>query len=742
MSSSYNVIWVIFCAILVSTMQAGFCCLESGLVRAKNSINVAIKNLVDFCIASLIFSLISFPFMFGTTAWGLIGTQVPLTDSWSAMDYTFFLFELTFCGTATTIVSGAVAERMSFLGYFFTAVIVSSLIYPVVGHWIWGGIWFENSPGGWLRQLQFHDFAGATVVHSVGGWMAFAAILILGPRLGRFSPQPRPIDGHNLPTAVLGVFLLWFGWFGFNGGSSLGFSDEVPKILVNTAQGGAAGGLTALATTWILHKRPRVPLIMNGVIGGLVSITAGCDVLVPFGAVCAGGIGGLLCTLATRWLVQHSIDDAVGVVSAHLVCGIWGTLAVAILGDPQLWAPDYGFWQRLGIQGLGTGTTGFYSFSMSYGTLWLINRFYPLRVTSDKEYIGLNISEHGASTAMQELITSMNNHSLRGDFTQPVGVEIGTDVAPIANHYNQVLAKMHQVQLALNASQERLLAILNSPAFPVVISIPQSGIIQFLNERAAELFGFTLPETGRYLEADFWHDLADRDAFLDQIKIRKRVNSFEACLSGVNGDTFWSLISGLEMTYDGQTCILFSFSDISHQIERERNLRQLASTDSLTGIYNRRAFLEQANKSLSLAARQRWQVVILMLDIDHFKQINDQFGHAKGDFVIRSVAQACTKILREHDVVGRFGGEEFVILLSNMSMHKAQTVAERLRQQVEELWIVNEPNQMQVTVSIGIAAMQSDNSLETTIKHADKALYQSKIKGRNRVESWSESAKG
>ncbi|MBE9066742.1 ammonium transporter [Leptolyngbya cf. ectocarpi LEGE 11479] len=731
MGSTLDVIWVILCAILVSTMQAGFCCLESGLVRAKNSINVAIKNLVDFCIASLLFSLIGFQLMFGATAWGLIGTQLPTAASWSAGDYTFFLFELTFCGTATTIVSGAVAERMSFLGYFFTAVILSSLIYPVVGHWVWGGIWFDT-PSGWLRQLQFHDFAGATVVHAVGGWMAFAAILILGPRLGRFSPKPRPIDGHNLPTAVLGVFLLWFGWFGFSGGSTLGFSDQVPKILVNTAQGGAAGGLTALATTWALHKRPRVPLIMNGVVGGLVSITAGCDILLPLGAVCAGGVGGLLCTLSAGWLSRRYIDDAVGVVPAHLVCGIWGTLAVALFGDPHLWAPGYGFWQRLGLQSLGVTVVGLYAFTMSYGLLMLVNRLSPLRVTSDKEYIGLNISEHGASTATQELITSMNNHSLRGDFTQPVAVEFGTDVAPIANHYNQVLAKMHRIQIALNTSQERLLTILNSPAFPVVISEPDSGIIQFLNERSAELFGFTLPETGRYREPDFWHDLTTRDMFLQQVNDQKRVNGFEACLSKVDGaTTFWSLISGLEMTYDGQACVLFSFSDISDQIERESALRRLASTDSLTGVYNRRAFLEQANKTLSLAMCKGWQVVILMLDIDHFKQINDQFGHARGDLVIQSVAQACTAVLREHSLVGRFGGEEFVMLLSDTSLDIAQAVAEGVRSQIQHLQIVEG---LQVTVSIGIAAIQPNETLETTLKQADKALYLAKSRGRNRVE--------
>ena len=737
MESSLDILWIILCAILVTTMQAGFCCLESGLVRAKNSVNVAIKNLVDFCIASLVFSLVTFRLMFGTTIWGLVGTQIPLTDSWSAIDYSFFLFELTFCGTATTIVSGAVAERMKFWGYFLTAVILSGLIYPIAGHWVWGGLWFDTAPG-WLRQLQFHDFAGATVVHSVGGWMALAAILILGPRLGRFSS--RSIDGHNLPTAVLGIFLLWFGWFGFNGGSCLTFDEQIPKIVVNTVHGGAAGGITALATTWIVHKRPQVPLIMNGVIGGLVSITAGCDIFTLSGAVCAGGIGGVLCTLAAQRLSHHQIDDVVGVVPAHLVCGIWGTLAVALLGEPQLWAVDYSVWQKLGVQILGISTVGVYSFFVSYILLKSINHIWPLRVTAEQEYVGLNISEHNASTATQELISSMNNHSLQGDFTQPVVVEPWTDVAPIANHYNQVLAKVNQIQADLNASQERLLTIIDSPAFPVVISVPHSGIIHFINQRATELFGFTLQETGRYRETDFWHDITERDAFLTQVNRQKRVHSFEACLCGVAGNTFWSLISGLEIRYDNQACVLFSFSDISTQIARESNLRRLASTDPLTGVYNRRAFLEQARKALSLATRQNWQVMVLMLDIDHFKGINDNFGHAQGDLVIRSVAKTCSSLLREHDIVGRFGGEEFVVLLSNISLNKARAIAERLRQQVEQVWLVDMSHQMQVTVSIGIAEMQPDETLEPALQRADKALYQAKTRGRNRVEFWRQPA--
>ncbi len=711
-------------------MQAGFCCLESGLVRAKNSINVAIKNLVDFCITSLVFSLISFQLMFGETVFGLVGNRLPSTLTWTNADYSFFLFELVFCGTATTIVSGAVAERMSFLGYFITAIIIALFVYPITGHWVWAGLWFDSSPG-WLGKLQFHDFAGSTVVHSVGGWTALAAILVIGPRLGRFGPKSHSIEGHNLPTAVLGVFLLWFGWFGFNGGSSFGFDDQVPMILVNTAQGGAAGGLAALLTTWAIHKRPQVPLIMNGVVGGLVSVTAGCDIMLTLGATCVGGIGGLLCTLSARWLSYAKIDDAVGVVPAHLVCGIWGTLAVALFADPMLRETD-SVWRMLGVQTVGVIAVGIYAFGVSYALLWGINQVLPLRVTAAQERIGLNIAEHNASTATQDLIASMNAHSLRGDFTQPVVVEPGTEVASIADYYNRVLEKMSQVKAELNDSRGRLQDILNAPVFPMAISDVRDGTIHFINERAAELFGFTLQETGRYRETDFWFSLGDRATFLTQINQLGRVTGFEASLRKGN-EEFWSLISGLEINYNHRPCVLFSFSDISAQIQRESALRYLASTDPLTGVYNRRAFFEQAEIAIASPKSQYWPMATLMLDIDHFKRINDRFGHAKGDRVIQQVAHICTLSLGDKGLLGRLGGEEFALLLYRTPLSEALSTAESFRQLVAAL-PVKPGQQRQVTVSVGVGTVQSGDTINEALRRADAALYRAKAKGRNRVE--------
>ncbi len=737
MPDALNIIWIILCAILVSTMQAGFCCLESGLVRAKNSINVAIKNLVDFCISCSIFGVVGFHLMFGESLYGILGTQVPSTATWSSQDYAFFLFQLTFCGTATTIVSGAVAERMTFLGYFIASVIVSSLIYPITGHWAWGGIWFEHSAG-WLRRLQFHDFAGSTMVHSVGAWMALAAVLIIGPRLGRFrlgaKGGAKGIEGHNQPIAVLGVFLLWFGWFGFNGGSTLAFTDEVPRILVITAQGGATGGLAALLTTWILDKRPKVPLVMNGVIGGLVSITAGCDIMLPLGAAVTGAMGGVLCTLATREMARRQIDDAVGVVPAHLICGIWGTLAVALFSEPALWAPEYSFWQKLGVQSLGIVMVGLYAFTISYGSLRLVNRICPLRVTSEQEKMGLNIAEHDASTATQDLIASMNLHYMMGDFTKPVIVEPETDVTPIADHYNLVLKKMNQIKNDLQTSRERLLQILNSPAFPVLISTLIQGQILFINERAAELFGFTLQEAGSHQELEFWDNFSDRERFFRQVQAQGRVANFEACMRRIDNSGFWSLISGLELTYNDQPCVLLSFSDISAQIAREITFRQLASTDPLTGVYNRRYFFDLAEKVMNQSVNQAQPFSMLMLDIDYFKDINDKFGHASGDQAIQQLANICSKILRDGDILGRLGGEEFALLLVNAPLEAASSVAERLRQRVADSKIPGQSDYIRMTISIGVAEAIAGESVDGVLGRADQALYIAKSRGRNRVE--------
>jgi len=485
------------CTALVLLMQAGFTCLETGLVRAKNSINVAIKNVVDFCMASIVFWLFGFALMFGASGWGLFGTDHFLLEGIDTPRmWTFFLFQLTFCGTATTIISGAVAERMHFKGYLMVSVLISALIYPLMGHWAWGGN-LEGSPTGWLNMLGFLDFAGATVVHSTAGWVALAAILIIGPRIGRFTIGGATIQGHNLPLSALGMFLLWVGWFGFIGGGQFQITPDLPRILVNTTLASAAGGLGALAFTWLLMGRPDVPSVINGVLAGLVGITASAPFVTPLSSVIIGTVSAILCLLVTRQLEGWQVDDVIGAVPAHACAGAWGTLAVALLGDPSLWGTGHARLTQLGIQALGVGTCLVWAFGAGFGILWILNKFLPLRVSQEEELLGLNMVEHGASTASLDLLRQMESHRSKGDFSCTVGVEPHTEIGQIAMEYNQVLSRVNsevqQRQRANSALQENLdeIRLIIDHALDGIIGINPDGIVTTWNPQAAHIFGWS-----------------------------------------------------------------------------------------------------------------------------------------------------------------------------------------------------------------------------------------------------------
>src|SRR5215467_4487500 len=329
-----DIAWLLVCAALVLFMQAGFTALESGLVRSKNSIHVAIKNFASFLICTSLFWLFGFGMMFGKDGNGVLGTSFFAFDSNRAFLAAFFVFELGFIATATTLISGAVAERMRFAGWVDLAVFFAAVTYPVFGHWAWGNGTLTGTDGnGWLKQLGFVDFAGSTVVHSLGGWMALAAIIVLGPRIGRFDPQAVAIGGHDLPLTTVGVFILWVGWYGFNGGSLYGLTPQVPSVILNTTIAAAFGGLVATGLTWARDRRPDVVTIMNGSLAGLVGITASANIMSHWHAAVVGGIAAVCMQAASLALERLRIDDAVDAVPVHLAAGIWGTLAVALLGD-------------------------------------------------------------------------------------------------------------------------------------------------------------------------------------------------------------------------------------------------------------------------------------------------------------------------------------------------------------------------------------------------------------------------
>jgi Amt family ammonium transporter len=337
--------------------------------------------------------------LFGTAGFGLTG----LADQDTTWIYLFFFFQVVFAATAVTIVSGAVAERVSFAAYLVVSVVISGLIYPVFGSWAWGGL---LNGGGWLEGLGFLDFAGSTVVHSVGGWAALAGALAVGPRVGKYAADgtPQTIPGHSLPQAALGVFILWFGWFGFNAGSTTAASTDIALIAVNTFLAASAGAVAAMAFTWMRSGRPDVGMTLNGVLGGLVGITAGCNAVLPVGAIAIGLIAGVIVVIATQF-IERRVDDPVGAVAVHGVCGAWGTLAVA------LFAADGFSLGQLGVQALGVAAAFLWTFPLAFGLFKLLDATMGLRIDEETETGGLDLHEHG-TVAYPEFVMMMAPQAL------------------------------------------------------------------------------------------------------------------------------------------------------------------------------------------------------------------------------------------------------------------------------------------------------------------------------------------
>jgi ammonium transporter, Amt family len=397
-----DTVWVLLAAFLVFFMQAGFGMVEAGFIRAKNTANILTKNFLDFCMASIAFFILGYGLMFGNgngfigfSGFFMIGAEsgadVPL--------YAFWLFQAAFVGAAATIVAGGMAERMKFSAYLIYSFIVSALVYPVIGHWVWGG--------GWLAELNFTDFAGSAVVHTTGGVAALVGTIILGPRRGKYRSDGKPnvLGSHNIPIAALGVFILWFGWFGFNPGSSLGVGDGslIALVAINTNLAAAAGAIGAMITVWIKVGKPDLSLIMNGALAGLVAITAPCAFVSPVSAIIIGGIGGFLVVVATLGLDDLKIDDPVGAFPVHGVNGMWGAISVGLFGRQSLGLAGEGLlfgggFSQLGIQLLGTITIAIFVFAAMGIVFLVLKKTIGLRVSEMEEYRGLDIGEHGVES--------------------------------------------------------------------------------------------------------------------------------------------------------------------------------------------------------------------------------------------------------------------------------------------------------------------------------------------------------
>ena len=406
--TSADILWYVVAAVLVFFMQAGFALVETGLTRAKNACNIMMKNMLDFCFGMIGFAIVGYALMYGDTIGGIIGWSkgylfmndaLKVGNDLAATNLTAaeWLFQAVFAATAATIASGAMAERTKFIAYIFYSIVITCIIYPIVGHWIW-------SSNGWLTNIGMRDYAGSTVVHCVGAWAGLAGAMALGARKGKFNAEgkPMPIPGHNMPLATLGCFILIVGWFGFNAGSTLGATNDMAYISMVTLLAASAGGIGATFTTWLKFKKPDLSMTINGTLAGLVGITASCGSVTIIGSMFIGLIAGVLVVFAVLFFERVlKIDDPVGAVSVHGVAGIWGTLSVGVFGNTAIDSGltsnglIYGGFQQLGIQALGIVAVFAFVFPSCYIVFRLIKASVGLRVTEEEELEGLDITEHG-----------------------------------------------------------------------------------------------------------------------------------------------------------------------------------------------------------------------------------------------------------------------------------------------------------------------------------------------------------
>jgi len=396
LAQGIDTIWVLLCAALVFFMEGGFAALEAGFIRSKNSLNIIMKVFADCTIGMLGYWFIGFAIMYGLDKAGLFGTTgIMLGGNFAHLNlhiplYAYWIFQAAFAIAVATIVSGAVAERMKFGPYLIFSLLATAVIYPVAGHWVW-------NPDGWLAKLGMMDFAGSAAVHAVGGWASLAAVLVLGPRKGKYNKDGtmNVLPAHNLPLAALGAFMLWFGWFGFNPGSSLsGLDMNIARIAVTTNLAAAAGGtISCLYTMW-KYGKPDASMIINGSLAGLVAVTAGCAFVSPASAVVIGGIAGVLVVLAVRFFDRVRADDPVGAIAVHGVCGTFGALAVGIFSEKGGLIYT-GNLQQLGIQAVGVTAVSVWAFAVTFALFYVLKKTMGIRVSVEDEVDGMDICEHG-----------------------------------------------------------------------------------------------------------------------------------------------------------------------------------------------------------------------------------------------------------------------------------------------------------------------------------------------------------
>lgn len=735
--------WILVAAALVLMMQIGFLLLEAGSVRTKNAVNVAQKNLLDMAFATLAFCSVGYMIGFGPSLSALpvgFDTGLLLLRNLDTRDTVFFIFQVMFCGTAATIIAGAVAERMKLSAYVLLSFLTAAILYPVFVQWAWGAARGSN-PGAWLGNLGFVDFAGSTVVHGTGGWIALAACIVLGPREGRFDAQGRPVrfTGHSPVLTAAGTLMLFVGWIGFNGGSTLAATPDVMRIVLHTILAGAAGAGVAYAWFHFSEGSAYPERATNGMVGGLVAVTAGCHLVDPWAALIIGAGGGLVASWSNRILeTRFRIDDAVGAVGAHAFAGVFGTLALALLA-PESVLPAGSRAAQLGVQALGAGTNFVWAFGIGIVLILIVNRYSGVRVDRETESRGLNIAEHDSFIGTAHVEDAMRS-LVRGDADLSIRLASrnGDDTKELADVFNDLMDNLQKVEMKRrrdnemrrSAEEADRLAAFADATFEAILLSSDHHVID-ANSAAERLFGFPAADLrGRSVKSLFpaeeW-----RGALMHLKGDDGRPTETAIQPNGSEKAPVEFRIRTIE--YSGRQTQVLAFADLRERKKAEARIYHLAMHDPLTDLPNRANFNQRLRELLDDLTPETASTALLLIDLDQFKNINDLHGHPSGDAVIVALAERLRALSGPDDCVARLGGDEFALVQANVDFpNQAADLAHRLLNAISEPVLLPTGDIIRPGASIGVALAPRDaTDAETLFQHCDVSLYAAKNNGRN-----------
>lgn len=746
--ANLDTIWILVAAGLVLLMQIGFMLLEAGMVRTRNSINVAQKNLLDFTFSAFAFAAVGFMFAFGNTTGWLVGfdTDLLFLSGLDDENKAFFIFQVMFCGTAATIVSGAIAERMRLSAYIICAVFTAVLIYPVFAHWAWGSA-LGNSNDAFLANMGFMDFAGSTVVHGTGAWIALAACIVLGPRIGKYDKDSKPIrlQGNNPVLATVGGLLLLVGWLGLNGGSTFAANNQVSHIITNTVLAAAAGGIAGYFLGWYQDRVIFPEKTISSMLGGLVAVTAGCLTLDVTGAVIIGIAGGCTAIISARVLeVYFRIDDPVSAIGIHGFAGVVGTIGVALLAPVDQLAAG-GRLEQLWVQAFGVTLNFIWAFGLGILFFSLLVSFMRVRVRGEDERQGLNSADHGSHFGLENVEDAFSRLAKgTADLNMRLQVEPGGDAEQLTHSFNRLISNIQTEEcerhekadeLRTEEEAERLTAIANATFEAIIIS--QNGIIIDGNVALQRLLGLPIEEIRGSTLFEFIEE-----GYVDFVKAqlgKAETAPYEIRVRHKDGEVIPVEVRAREIMHRGEMRRISAVVDLRERKAAEEQIRYLAQHDPLTGLPNRAVFTSSLTDAMERASAigsettDKALVAIFLLDLDRFKDVNDAYGHAAGDHVLTVTADRLRSLIKDTEMVARLGGDEFALIANNLkSEADVIAIAEKLLNCISQPINSNDGLVFQTGVSIGVAICPTHaTDPEMLTLQADTALYKAKSNGRN-----------